>query len=114
MTRNKIALTTIACAVLIMGSFQPVPVSVLQGGTGATTVSGARTALGLTKTTCTLDGTATPTCTAAVPANAVCTCSYSSSTLLHIVACALVSTTLTAASATTLDAGVVNITCIGP
>lgn len=90
------------------------PLSIGQGGTGSTTVSGARTALGLTATTCTLNGGATPTCTATVPTGSICTCSYSSSTLPHIVTCALVSTTLTALGATTLDAGVVNITCVGP
>jgi hypothetical protein len=61
---------------------------------------------------CTLNGGATATCTATVPST--CTapvCTYNSSSTPHTIACSVTSTTLTAVSATTLDAGVVNYWC---
>lgn len=64
-----------------------------------------------TKGTCTLDGTATPTCTATVISGCTPVCTYNSSSAIHIVACSVASTTLTAASATATDSGVVNWHC---
>lgn len=64
------------------------------------------------KGSCALNGAATPTCTATVPAS--CTapiCSYVSSALPHIAVCAVVGTTLTALSATALDSGTVAFIC---
>lgn len=91
------------------------PLSIAQGGTAGTTAATARTALGFKTATCTLDGTATPTCTVTnVTALSICTCTYASATLPHIVACSLATTTVTVISATTLDSGVVNVTCIAP
>lgn len=78
-----------------------------------------KTITGLTATfgasnqgTCTLNGAATSTCTATVPAT--CTapqCTYNSSATARVIACSTTATTLTAVSGTTLDSGVVNWFC---
>lgn len=60
---------------------------------------------------CTLDGGATATCTATVPSGCTPVCSYNSASTPRTVSCAVSGTTLTAVSAVTLDAGVVNYHC---
>jgi hypothetical protein len=73
-------------------------------------VSGA--SLSGIKGTCTLNGAVSPTCTANVAVGCVPLCSYTSSSLIHLVSCTNVGGVLTVASATTLDTGVVSFVCL--
>lgn len=59
---------------------------------------------------CALNGAALAVCTMTVPAGCTPICTYQSSSLPHIVSAAVVSTTLTVVSATTLDTG--NAACL--
>lgn len=59
---------------------------------------------------CTLNGAALAICTLTVTAGCTPICTYQSSSLPHIVSAAVVSTTLTVVSATTLDTG--NAACL--
>lgn len=60
---------------------------------------------------CVLNGAVTPTCTTTVRAGCTPICTYQSSVLPRVVACAVVGTTLTAVALTTLDTGTVSIMC---
>ena len=60
---------------------------------------------------CTLNGAATATCTATVPSGCIPVCAYNSASVPHTISCSVTTTTLTAVSATTLDAGTVNYHC---
>lgn len=74
--------------------------------------AGANLDLSTYRGSCTLNGAATPTCTATVVSGCFPVCSYNSAALPHIVACSVTGTTLTAVSGTAVDSGDVNWICI--